>query len=111
MIIEIWSAEPKSGNIQSTDPEADYDYSNRTSLRYSTTRFSAVNPLSGALEHLYGAIVELWRQGISAEEIESHLPHLTLAQVFDALSYYSDHTSEINSYIEANRIPDELIQR
>jgi uncharacterized protein (DUF433 family) len=56
------------------------------------------------------AIVELWRQGITAEEIESHLPHLTLAQVFDALSYYSDHTSEINSYIEANRIPDELIQ-
>ena len=56
------------------------------------------------------AIVELWRQGINAEEIESHLPHLTLAQVFDALSYYSDHTSEINAFIEANRIPDELIQ-
>ena len=37
------------------------------------------------------AIVELWRQGLLAEEIPSHLPHLTLAQVFDALSYYSDH--------------------
>ncbi|HBB89702.1 MAG TPA: DUF433 domain-containing protein [Blastocatellia bacterium] len=56
------------------------------------------------------AIVELWRQGINAEEIESHLPHLTLAQVFDALSYYSDHTPEINSFIEANRVPDELIE-
>ena len=55
------------------------------------------------------AIVELWRQGISPEEIPSHLPHLTLAQVFDALSYYSDHTEEINAYIERNRIPDDLI--
>ena len=55
------------------------------------------------------AIVELWRQGISPEEIPNHLPHLTLAQVFDALSYYSDHQEEINAYIEQNRIPDELI--
>ncbi len=37
------------------------------------------------------------------------MPHLTLAQVFDALSYYSDHQPEINAYIERNRIPDELI--
>jgi uncharacterized protein (DUF433 family) len=43
------------------------------------------------------------------EEIPQHLPHLTLAQVFDALSYCSDHQAEINEYIERNRIPDELI--
>ena len=55
------------------------------------------------------AIVEMWRMGIAAEEIAHHLPHLTLAQVFDALSYYSDHTEEINRHIELNRIPDELI--
>ena len=55
------------------------------------------------------AIVELWRQAVAPEEIPKHLPHLTLAQVFDALSYYSDHTEEINSHIERNRIPDHLI--
>ena len=33
------------------------------------------------------AIVELWRLGIAPEEIPHRLPHLTLAQVFDALSY------------------------
>ena len=55
------------------------------------------------------AIVELWRMSVAAEEITSHLPHLTQAQVFDALSYYSDHQEEINRYIERNRIPDELI--
>ena len=51
------------------------------------------------------AIVELWRSGTPAEEISLDLPHLTLAQVFDALSYYSDHTAEINEHIEANRLP------
>jgi uncharacterized protein (DUF433 family) len=55
------------------------------------------------------AIVELWRLGIPPEEIPRRLPHLSLAQVFDALSYYSDHQVEINGYIERNRIPDDLI--
>jgi uncharacterized protein (DUF433 family) len=55
------------------------------------------------------AIVELWRLGIPPEEIPNHLPHLTLAQIFDALSYYSDHQEEINAYIEKNRVPDDLI--
>lgn len=50
------------------------------------------------------AIVESWRMGVAPEEIPQALPHLTLAQVFDALSYYLDHQSEINSYIERNRI-------
>jgi uncharacterized protein (DUF433 family) len=55
------------------------------------------------------AIVETWRMGIAPEEISKGLPHLTLAQIFDALSYYSDHQDEINVYIERNRIPDDLI--
>ena len=55
------------------------------------------------------AIVETWRRGVAAEEIPSHMPHISLAQVFEALSYYSDHRDEINAHIERNRIPDELI--
>ena len=54
------------------------------------------------------AIVEIWRQGVAPEEITRHLPHLTLARVFDALSYYSDHQDEINAHLERNRIPEEL---
>lgn len=54
------------------------------------------------------AVVENWRLGLSPEEIVVHLPHLTLAQVFDALSYYSDHQDEIESYITKNRIPENL---
>ena len=55
------------------------------------------------------AIVGLWRLGIMPEEIMSHLPHLTLAQVFDALSFYLDHQAEINEYIEQNQVPDDLV--
>ena len=55
------------------------------------------------------AIVELWRKGLAPEQIPSRLPHLTLAQVFDALSYYSDNQEAVNAAIERNRIPDNLI--
>ena len=55
------------------------------------------------------AIVGLWRLGIMPEEILHHLPHLTLAQVFDALSFYLDHQTEINEYIERNQVPDDLV--
>lgn len=54
------------------------------------------------------AVVELWRMGVAPEAIPQHLPHLTQAQVFDALSYYSDHQDEINRHVERNRIPYEL---
>lgn len=55
------------------------------------------------------AVVETWRMGVAPEEIPQGMPHLSLGQVFGALTYYSDHQDEINKYIEQNRIPDELI--
>ena len=57
------------------------------------------------------AVVENWRMGIPVEEIPQHLPHLTMAQIFDALSYFSDHMEEIQGYIEVNRVPDEKLYR
>ena len=41
------------------------------------------------------AIVETWRLGVAPEEIPLGMPHLTLSQVFSALTYYSDHLEEI----------------
>ena len=55
------------------------------------------------------AIVELWRLGNRSEEIPSGLPHLSLAAVFDALSYFCDHSEQIMEHIERNRVPPELI--
>lgn len=52
------------------------------------------------------AIAELWNQGMPAEEIPVHLPHLQLVQVFEALRYYLVHRDEIDRLIAANQIPD-----
>ena len=48
------------------------------------------------------AVAELWKWGRSPEEILEDYAHLTLAQVFDALSYYSDHKREIERFIKSN---------
>lgn len=40
------------------------------------------------------------RQGISPEELVKEFPHLTLAQVYDALSYYYDHKETIERELQ-----------
>ena len=55
------------------------------------------------------AIVELWRVGVRPEEIPDHLPHIGLAQVFDALSFYADHREQVDRFIEINRVQDEEV--
>ena len=55
-------------------------------------------------------IVNYWRLGYAPEEIPAALPHLSNAQVFDALNYFSDHMDEINEHIARNRVPRELIE-
>ena len=52
------------------------------------------------------AIAELWNQGMPAEEVPLHLPHLELVQVFEALRYYLTHRDAIDQLISANQIPD-----
>ena len=49
--------------------------------------------------------VVIWheRQKISAAEIVSEFPHLTLAGIHAALAYYHDHREQINAEIAADR--------
>jgi len=47
-------------------------------------------------------IVEWDRMGHNVDEIVAMYPHLTHAQVHDALSYYFDNKSEIDRLIEEN---------
>lgn len=42
------------------------------------------------------------RQGMTPEELVTLFPHLTLAQVYDALSYYYDHKEEIDRDLAEN---------
>ena len=47
-------------------------------------------------------IVQRVQMGESPEQIVETFPVLTLAQVYDALSYYHEHTAEIEQYIREN---------
>jgi len=44
-------------------------------------------------------------QGLTPEALQADFPHLSLAAIYDALSYYYDHREEIDAEIKAN---DEL---
>src|SRR4051794_6647722 len=57
------------------------------------------------------AIAEMWCLRTVPEEIQQQLPHLTLAQVFAALSYFADHQAEIVAAIARNRLPIEELRR
>jgi len=48
------------------------------------------------------SIIERTRLGQTPEEICSSLPILSLAKIYDALSFYYDHTAEIEQYIREN---------
>ena len=56
------------------------------------------------------AIVGYYKMGLSVEEILEGLPHLTPAQVYEALSYYHDHRPEIDQDIKESRV-ERLIER
>jgi uncharacterized protein (DUF433 family) len=79
-----------------------------TSHRYVVTDTDILGgePILAETRTPVRAVVELWRQGVSPEEIPNRLPHLSLAQVFDALSYYSDHQAAIHEFIKDNRVAD-----
>ena len=48
------------------------------------------------------AIAGLYKLGLGAEEIATQLPHLELAQIYAALTYYHLNVSEIEADIEAD---------
>ncbi|MEW6003030.1 MAG: DUF433 domain-containing protein [Nitrospirota bacterium] len=48
------------------------------------------------------SIVIYHRMGFIPEEIQIKLPHLNLAQIYDALSYYYDFKDEIDQDIDSD---------
>ena len=48
------------------------------------------------------AIAGYYKLGLGAEEIVTQLPHLSLAQVYAALTYYHLHVDEIEADIKAD---------
>lgn len=48
-------------------------------------------------------IVEMERADHTVDEMITMYPHITHAQVYDALSYYYDHKKEIDKIIDENK--------
>ncbi len=53
-------------------------------------------------------IVQLFRAYGSVDEILESMPHLTMAQVYNALSYYHDHEEEIEQLMEQGKLENVL---
>ena len=83
---------------------------------YMSTQTSTEHPYiiqqetaSGMEPHIRGTsiavrhVVGQYRQYGTVEGVLNAYPHLTAAQVHDALSYYYDHVGEIDTYSQANR--------
>ena len=79
--------------------------------RYITRKEKSGEPIIKGTRTSVRAIIENWRLGLSPEEIVEGLPHLTLAEIFEAMSYYYDNQAEVDDFIEQNRIPEELLYR
>jgi len=47
-------------------------------------------------------IAGFYLMGFGPEEIQRELPHLTLAQVYDAIAYFLDHREDIDRQIQKN---------
>ncbi|MBI4455129.1 MAG: DUF433 domain-containing protein [Acidobacteria bacterium] len=77
----------------------------KTAYRY-ISRSNAVcggQPIITGTRTPVKSIVGYYKLGLSVEEILEGLPHLTPAQVHEALSYYHDHQEEIERDIASNR--------
>ncbi|TAK56858.1 MAG: DUF433 domain-containing protein [Bacteroidetes bacterium] len=80
-----------------------------TEYKYIVKRADNKEPIIQGSRISVRDIIEQWKLGMSPEEIPNAFPHITLAQIFEALSYYQDNKDEIESFIEKNRVPERLI--
>jgi len=67
------------------------------------------NPIIKGTRTSVANIAGYYRLGLTAEEIKRDLPHLNLAQVFDALAFYFDHREEIDKEMEKDL--EEIVAR
>jgi uncharacterized protein (DUF433 family) len=79
-----------------------------TSYKYIVRKAGTGEPIIQGTRVSVRDIVEQWRMGTSPEEIPTIYPHITLAQVFEALAYFQDNKDEMERFIENNRVPENL---
>jgi uncharacterized protein (DUF433 family) len=72
---------------------------------------SGVRPVVRGTHTPVRIIVGYHKLGYSVEEILKGLPHLTPAQVYDALSYYYDHQREVEQDLAASQDISNLLRK
>lgn len=53
-------------------------------------------------------LANMYREGSTAQDLMETYPHVKPAAIYDAISYYLDHTTEIDAEIERNQIENVL---
>lgn len=69
----------------------------------SNKKIAGGKPIIKGTRISVSTIAEYFLMGLNPEEIKRELPHLKLAQIFDALAFYFDHRSMIDEEINKNR--------
>lgn len=77
-----------------------------------------INDVCGGRPIIKGTRIPVWliagwfKDGYSPEQIQKEIyPHLSLAQIYDALSYYHDHVFEIDAQITAQTLSEEELEQ
>ena len=66
--------------------------------------------IEGSNTRVIQVAIDKYAHGWSAEEIQAQHPHLSLAQVHAALSYYYDHQADMDADIERLIREDEALR-
>jgi uncharacterized protein (DUF433 family) len=66
--------------------------------------------IEGANTKVVQIAIDKYAHGWEAEEIQAQHPHLSLAQIHAALSYYYDHQAEVDRQIESMIRADEQLR-
>src|SRR5258708_10599573 len=69
------------------------------SIQHITLDDQGIARISGGRSKVTQIVSDV-RSGMSPEEIRVAYPHLTLAQIYAALSYYHDHKEELDGQME-----------
>lgn len=80
----------------------------KTAYRYIVKKAGNNEPVIEGTRITVRDVVEQWRLGSNPEEVASIYPHISLSQVFEALAYYQDNMSEIEHFLEINKIPESV---
>ena len=80
----------------------------KTAYKYIVKKAANSEPAIEGTRITVRDVVEQWRLGSTPEEITSVYPHINLSQIFEALAYYQDNMTEIEHFIQINKVAESL---